>query len=59
MLSTFSTLECKSARVCVREWVISHDVEKVNDRESVDKDVTRQGICSLKCSRSVLMFLIL
>ena len=59
MLSTLSTLECKSARIRVREWSISHDVAKVNYREPGDKDVTRQGICSVERSPSALMFLIL
>lgn len=38
---------------------MSHDVEKVYHREPMDKDVTRQGICSVERSPSVVMFLIL
>ncbi len=51
MLSTLSTLECKSVGVYVREWSISHNIEKLYDREPVDTNVTSQGICSLERSK--------
>ena len=56
MLSTLSTLECKSVGVYVREWSISHNVEKSYDMKPMDKDVTRQEICSLWRSPSVEIF---
>ena len=56
MLSTLSTLECKSIGVYVREWNIIYNVEKLHDRKPVDKDITRQGICSVERSPSVEIF---
>ena len=59
MRSTLSTLYCKSARIYLREWSISHDVKKVYHGEPINKDVTRQGICSMDGFPDVEMFLVL
>ena len=42
--------------IYAREWSITHIVEKLHDRKSVDKDVSRQGICPVERSPTVEIF---